>query len=196
MEGTGQTGFKEKLTSVLDFEGWSEVSKVETLRKSDPRHIEQYEQSLKGTGIHVRYKWPGMNVTLWLEHVAFGTEWCKIRQTGCCCLVSKLCRPFVTPQASQSFTYSWSLLKFIFIGSVMLSKLFVLCHPLLLLPSASSSIRVSSSEPALHIRWRKCWRFSFSISPSNEYSGLISFRTDCLISQSKRVSRVFSSTTI
>ena len=136
-----------------------------------------------------------MNVTLWLEHVAFGT--------GCCrCLVSKFCGLFATPwtivpQASLSFTFSWSLLKFMFIGSVMPSNHLTLCHPLLLLPSVSSSIRVFSSEPALHIRWPKCWSFSFSISPSSEYSGLISFRIDCLISlQFKRVSRFFSSTTI
>ena len=109
----------------------------------------------------------------------------------CCCLVSKLCGLSVTPQASLSFTFSWILLKFMFIGSVMLSNHLVLCHPLLLLPSASSGIRVFSSEPALHIRWPKCWSFSFSISPSNEYSGLISFRNCLISSQSKGVSRVF-----
>lgn len=72
MEGTGQAGFKEKLTSVLDFEGSSGVSEAQTLRKRDPRHKEQYEQSLKGTGMHVRYKGIGMNASLCLEHVVFG----------------------------------------------------------------------------------------------------------------------------
>jgi len=66
------------------------------------------------------------------------------------------------------------------IESVMLSNHLILCHPLLLLPSIFPSIRVFSSESALHIRWPKYWSFSFSISPSNEYAGLISFRMDWL----------------
>ena len=66
------------------------------------------------------------------------------------------------------------------IESVMLSNHLILCHPLLLLPSIFPSIRVFSSESALHIRWPKYWSFSFSISPSNEYAGLISFRIDWL----------------
>ena len=77
-------------------------------------------------------------------------------------------------QASPSFTISRSLLRLMFIESVMLSNNPILCHPLLLLPS----IRVFSNELVLHIRWPKYWSFSFSISPSNEYSGLISFRID------------------
>ena len=81
-------------------------------------------------------------------------------------------------QASLSFTISWSLLKLMSIELVMTSNHPVLCPLLLLLPSIFPSIRVFSSESALHIRWPKCWSFSFSISPSNEYSGLISFRTD------------------
>ena len=81
-------------------------------------------------------------------------------------------------QASLSFTNSQSLLKLTSIESVMLSNHLVLCHPLLLLPSVFSSIRVFSNESALHLRWPKCWSFSFSISSSNEYSGLISFRID------------------
>ena len=80
-------------------------------------------------------------------------------------------------QAPLSFTVSWSLLKFISIESVMLTKHFLFC-PLLLLHLIFPSIRVFSSESALHIRWPKYWSFSFSISPSNEYSGLISFRID------------------
>jgi len=88
---------------------------------------------------------------------------------------------FVTPgtaacQASLSFTISWSLLKLMSIESVMPSNYLILCHPLLLLPSIFPSIRVFSNESAHHNRWPKYWSFSFSISPSNTYSGLISFR--------------------
>ena len=100
-------------------------------------------------------------------------------------------------QASLSFAISWRLLKLMFTESMMPSDCLILCHPLLLLPSIFPSIRVFSSESALHIKWPKYWSFSFSISPSNEYSGMISFRIDCLISlQSMRLSRVFSSTTV
>ena len=92
-------------------------------------------------------------------------------------------RLFVTPctaahQASLSITNSWSLLKLRSIESVMPSNHLILCHLLLLLPSVFHSIRVFSNESVLHIRWPKYWSFSFSISPSNEYSGLISFRMD------------------
>ena len=83
-------------------------------------------------------------------------------------------------QDSLSITNSWSLLKLKSIESVMPSNHFILCHPSLLLPSIFPSIRVFTDESVLHIRWPKYWRFSFSISPSNEYSGLISFRMDCL----------------
>ena len=76
------------------------------------------------------------------------------------------------------FTNSWSLLKLMSIELVMPSNHLILCHPLLLLPSIFPSIRVFSNESVLHIRWPKYWRFSFSISPFNEYSGLISFRID------------------
>ena len=79
-------------------------------------------------------------------------------------------------QASLSITNSQSLLKFMSIESVMPSNHLILCHPLLLLPSIFPSIRVFSSESVLCIMWSKYWSFSFSISPSNEYSGLISFR--------------------
>ena len=81
-------------------------------------------------------------------------------------------------QASLSFTISRSLLKFMPIESVISSNHLILCHPLLLLPSIFSSIRVFSKESAFHIRWPKYWSFSFGISPSNEYSELISFRID------------------
>ena len=92
---------------------------------------------------------------------------------------------FATPwtaarQASLSFTIFQSLLKLISIESVMPSNYLILCHHLLLLSSIFPSIRVFSNESALRMRWPKYWSFSFSISPSNEYSGLISFRIDWL----------------
>ena len=92
-------------------------------------------------------------------------------------------RLFATPrtashQASLSFTVSWSLLKLMSIVSMIPSNYLILCHRFLLLPSIFPSIRVFSNELALCIRWPKYWSFSFSISPSNEYSGLISFRID------------------
>ena len=83
-------------------------------------------------------------------------------------------------QASLSFTNSGSLLKLMPIEWVMQSNHLILCRPLLLLPSIFPSIRVFSNESALHIRWPKDWSFSFSISPSDEYSGPISFRIDWL----------------
>ena len=79
-----------------------------------------------------------------------------------------------------SIANSWSLLKFMSIKSMMPSNHLILCHPLLLLPSIFLSIRVFSNESVLPIRWSKYWSFSFSISPSNEHSGLISFRMDWL----------------
>ena len=92
---------------------------------------------------------------------------------------------FATPwtaecQASLSITNSPSLLKLMSIESVMPCSHLILCRPLLLLPSIFPSIRVFSNELVLHIRWPKYWSFSFSISPSTEYSGLISFRIDWL----------------
>ena len=83
-------------------------------------------------------------------------------------------------QASLSITNSGSLLKLLSIESVMPSNHLILCRPLLLLPSVLPSIRVFSSDSVLHIRWPKYWSFSFSISPSSEYSELISFRMDWL----------------
>jgi len=107
---------------------------------------------------------------------------------------------FATPwsaahQAPLSITSSWSLLKLMSIESVMPSNHLILCHPLLLPPSIFSSIRVFSNESVLPIRWPKYW--SFSISPSNGYSGLISFRIDWFgLLASKGLSIVFSSTTV
>ena len=83
-------------------------------------------------------------------------------------------------QASRSITNSWSLLKLMSIASVMPSNHLILYSPFLLPPSTFPSLRVFSSESVLHIRWPKYWSFSFSISPSNGYSGLISCRIDWL----------------
>ena len=83
-------------------------------------------------------------------------------------------------QASLSITNSWSLLKFMSIESVMPSSHLIFCHPLLLLLPIPPSIRVFSNESTLPMRWPKYWSFSFSISPSNEHPGLISFRMDWL----------------
>ena len=108
-------------------------------------------------------------------------------------------RLFATPwtavhQASLSNTNSWSLLKLMSIELVMPSNHLILYCPLFLLPSIFPSI---SNESALRIRWLQYWSFSFNSSPSNEYSRLLSFRMDWLISlQSKGLSRVFSSTTV
>ena len=94
-------------------------------------------------------------------------------------------RLFATPciaarQASLSITNSWSLLKLLSFELVMPSSHLILCRPLLLLPPIPPSIRVFSNESTLPIRWPKYWNFSFSISPSNEHPGLISFRMDWL----------------
>ena len=118
--------------------------------------------------------------------------------------VQSLCRVqlFATPwtaarQASLSVTNSGSLLKFMSVELVIPSNHLILRHPFLLLPSIFPSIRVFSSESVLCIRWPKYWSFSFSISPSNEYSGLISLGLTGLISlQSKGLSRVFSNPTV
>ena len=100
-------------------------------------------------------------------------------------------------QASLSITNSQSLLKLMSIELVMPSNHLILCHPLFFLPSIFPSIRVFSNESVLHIRWPKYWSFNFSLSPSNEYSGLISFRIDSWVSlQFKGLSRVFSNTTV
>ena len=83
-------------------------------------------------------------------------------------------------QASLSITNSWSLLKVMSIKSVITSNHLILCCPPLFLPSIFPSIRICSNRSVLHLRWPKYWSFSFSFSPSNEYSGLISFRIDWL----------------
>ena len=106
----------------------------------------------------------------------FMKKWSEVKLLSCV-------RLFATPwtaarQASLSITNSWSLLKLMSIESVTPSNHLILCHPLLLPPSMFPSIKVFSNESPLRIRWPKYWSFSFNISPSNEYSGLISFRMD------------------
>ena len=112
------------------------------------------------------------------------TTWKAPIKTFCCSLMQS-CLTLVTPwtsahQASLSVTISPSLLKLMSIELVMPSNYLILCHPLLLLASLFPSIRVFSSDSVLCIRWPNDWSFSFSISPSNEYSELISFRMDWL----------------
>ena len=125
------------------------------------------------------------------RHLDCVCMWLDFKQKACIVIifssVQLLSRVqlFVTPwtaahQASLSITNSRSLLKLMSIESVMPSNHLILCHPLLLLPSIFPSIRVFSNESALHISCSKYWSFNFSISPSNEYSGLISFRIDWL----------------
>ena len=99
------------------------------------------------------------------------------------CSVAKSCLTPGDPmdaacQPSLSSTISWRFLMFMSIESLVPSNHLILCCPLLLLPSIFPSIRIFSNESALHIRWPKYWSFSFSISPSDEYSGLISFQID------------------
>ena len=96
-----------------------------------------------------------------------------------------------------SVTNSQRLLKLMSVESVMPSNCLILCHPLLLLPPNFPSIKVFSSESVLRIRWPKYWSFTFSISPSNEYSGLISLRMDCLdLLVVQGTQRVFSNATV
>ena len=133
--------------------------------------------------------WQQKNVWRYTEKVQFSSV-AQTCLTLCdfmdCCMLGSL-----------SITNSRSLLKLMSIELVMPSNYPILCCPLLLLPSIFPSIRVFSNESVLHIRWPKYCSFSFSISPSNEYSGLISFRWTVWISlQSKGLSRVFSNTTL
>ena len=109
---------------------------------------------------------------------------------------------FVTPwtaihQASLSIINCWSLLKLMSIKLVIPTNHVFLCHPFLLLPSIFPSIRVFYNDSVLHISWPKYWSFSFSISPSNEYLGLISFKIDCFdLLAAQRTLRVSFSTTV
>ena len=124
-----------------------------------------------------------------------GTKSCLTLQTW---TLQSMVTPWtVAPQASLSFTISQSLLKFMSFELVMPSNYLIFCDPLFILPSIFPIIRIFSNESALHIRWPKYWRLSFSISPSNEYSGLILFRIDWFdLLAVQGISRIFSSTTI
>ena len=131
----------------------------------------------------------------WVKKIPWRREWLVVQSLS-------FARLFTMPwaaarQASLSFTNSWSLLKLMSIGLVIPSNHLILCCPLLLLSSIFPSIRVFPNESALPIRWPKHWNFSFSISPSNEYSKLVSFRIDWFDLFAVHVlSRVFSNTTI
>ena len=113
--------------------------------------------------------------------ILFGNHWCLFSSVQSLSHVQFFLTSWTAAcQASLSITNSLSLLKQMSIESVMSSNHLILCHPFLLLPSIFPSIRVFSVESVLRNRWPKCWSFSFSISPSNEYSGWISFRIDWL----------------
>ena len=134
-------------------------------------HLYQYCSNLKVAASHL--------VTLLICRFWFGGPWWGISSVQ---LLSCI-RLFATPgiaacRASLSITNSWTLLKLMSIELIMLSNYLILCGPLLLLPSIFPSTGVCSSESVLQIRWPKYWSFSFSISPSNEHLGLISFRID------------------
>ena len=109
------------------------------------------------------------------------TSWAPFSSVHCS-VVSNYLRPHGLQHGRPPcpFTNSWSLLKLMSIESVLPSNHLIPCHPLLLPPSIFPSIRVFSNESLLHIRWPKYWSLSFTISPSNDYSGLISFRMDWL----------------
>ena len=136
-------------------------------------------QTWRSRGLLLLLMWGVCNGTL-LAWLVLSPDYYLILQFSSAQLLSHV-RLFATPwtaapQASLSITNSWSLLNLMSIESVMPSNHFILCCPLLLLPSIFPSIRVFSNESVLHIRRPKYWSFSFSISPLNEYSGLISFR--------------------
>ena len=121
-----------------------------------------------------------MNLRKLLEIVKDREAWCTtVSVQFSCSVVSNSAIPWTAAcQGSLSFTIYWSLLNLMSIESVMPSNHHIFCHPLLLPPSIFPSFRVFSNESILPIRLPKYWSFSFSISPSNEYSGLISFRMD------------------
>ena len=145
-------------------------------------------------GAHLKhFKWVSVKILMIKMYLE---NWDEIYAYGLVGSVAQSCltvTPWATArQASLSITYSQSLLKLLSIELVMPSNHLIVCRPLLLLASIFPSIRVFSNESALRIRWPKYWSFSFSISPSNEYSGL----TGLPHLQSKGPSRVSSSTTV
>ena len=132
---------------------------------------------------------------MWARHVSKEWSFSSVQLLSC---VQLFATPWTaTQQASLSIDNTWSLLKLMCIESVIPSNHLILCRPLFLLPPILPNIRVFYSESTLHKRWPKYWSFSFSIIPSKEHPGLISFRMDWWISlQSKGLSRVFSNTTV
>ena len=114
----------------------------------------------------------------WGPGLYFNSQFSSVQSLSC---VQLFATPWIAArQALLSITNSWTLLKLMSIESVMASNHLILCHPLLLLPPIPPTIKVFSNESTLHMRWPKYWSFSFSISPSNEHPGLISFRIDWL----------------
>ena len=110
--------------------------------------------------------------------LCYSVQFSSVQSLSC---VQLFATPWIAAhQASLSITNSWSLLKLMPVESVMPSSHLILCRPLLLLPPIPPSIRVFSNQSTLHMRWPKYWSFSFTISPSNEHPGLISFRLDWL----------------
>ena len=158
------------------------------------------DHSLPGSSVHgilqarilevLLFPPPGDHLNPWIEPLSpvspalagrfFTTQFSLVQFS--CSVMSNSLRPHEPQhcQASLSITNSWSLLKLMSIESVMPSSRLILCRPLLLLPLIPPSIRVSSNDSILHMRWPKYWSFSFSISPSNEHPGLISLRMDWL----------------
>ena len=147
--------------------------------QSCPTLRDPMDCSLPGSSVH------GILQARVLEWVAIALSTIQVRETENQFSSLILVQLFVNPwaavhQASLSITHSQSLFKLMSVESVIPSNHLILCRPLLLLPSVFSSIRVFSNESVLYIRWPKYWSFSLNISPSNEYSGLISFRMDWL----------------
>ena len=134
---------------------------------------------------------PALSALLYASNLHWSSMFSSVAQS-----CPTLCDPMDCSTPSLSITNSQSLPKFMSIESVMSSNHLIHCRPLLLPPSIFPSIRVFSNESVLHIRWPKYWSFSFSISPFNEYSGLISFMIDWLDLLAKGLSRVFSNTTV
>ena len=148
----------------------------------------QGNEDHKGQGLcHVLKKSPDFSVSSYFSGSTVCGLWAAFNpqiivcKPICCCLIAKSCPTLCDSLGFPVLHYLPELLKLMSIESVMPSNHLILCHPLLLLPSIFPNIRVFSNESALRIRWPNYWSFSFSISPSNEYSGPISFRMDWLI---------------
>ena len=166
------------------------VIATEHIRKSLSHPLLQ-AHLLKGTSGPLAFN--SLKPPLVRRKISFSVRWeayyqsvsQSVRLLSC---VRLFATPWITAhQAFPSITKSWSLLKLMSIKLVMPSSHLILCRPLLLLPPILSSIRVFSSESTLLMRWPKYWSFSFSISPSNEHPGLISFRMDWLNQEDMRV---------